>query len=323
MGRVHRGLRGLPSLPRPAGAASASPAPRGSGGERGYLALYSLVSLAILAWLVAAAGRAPYVGLWTMDGDAGPDDGGRGRGVILQRLVRPVAGVGEAGLAGAVGRGGGNDRRSAVRRGAVGQGIPRNGQNAGAAHGEDPAVHHHLRSRSKSADALRERRGALTSSDRASLSADNDGSVRAGCPGKERLLLRAQPSLTGQERAECAAARTEQEARMLDRGEAGMMVFEPSLLRMAPATACASTPATPAMIRGRSTWLPPVPPARASRACSGAGGLIFPPGQPHGAVLRHSMRAFWPALAEDGQARIVAAMHMPPRFSARPWCHTP
>ncbi|MBB5692372.1 NnrU family protein [Muricoccus pecuniae] len=36
-------------------------------GERGYLALYSLVSLAILAWLVAAAGRAPYVGLWTME----------------------------------------------------------------------------------------------------------------------------------------------------------------------------------------------------------------------------------------------------------------
>lgn len=36
-------------------------------GERGYLALYSLASLAVLAWLVAAAGRAPYVPLWTTE----------------------------------------------------------------------------------------------------------------------------------------------------------------------------------------------------------------------------------------------------------------
>lgn len=37
-------------------------------GERGYIALYSLLSVAALAWLVAAAGRAPYVPLW----DAAP-----------------------------------------------------------------------------------------------------------------------------------------------------------------------------------------------------------------------------------------------------------
>jgi uncharacterized membrane protein len=36
----------------------------GSLGERGYLAAYGAVSLAILAWLVTAAGRAPYVPLW-------------------------------------------------------------------------------------------------------------------------------------------------------------------------------------------------------------------------------------------------------------------
>lgn len=33
-------------------------------GPRGYVAVFSLVSLALLAWLVAAAGRAPFVGLW-------------------------------------------------------------------------------------------------------------------------------------------------------------------------------------------------------------------------------------------------------------------
>jgi uncharacterized membrane protein len=33
-------------------------------GERGYLALYSLGSLAVLAWLIAAAGRAPFVEVW-------------------------------------------------------------------------------------------------------------------------------------------------------------------------------------------------------------------------------------------------------------------
>jgi uncharacterized membrane protein len=33
-------------------------------GERGYLLAYSLVSLGMLAWLVAAAGRAPYLELW-------------------------------------------------------------------------------------------------------------------------------------------------------------------------------------------------------------------------------------------------------------------
>lgn len=33
-------------------------------GERVFLALYSLVSLALLAWLIAAAGRAPYVPVW-------------------------------------------------------------------------------------------------------------------------------------------------------------------------------------------------------------------------------------------------------------------
>lgn len=33
-------------------------------GERGYLLLYSLVSLLLLGWLIDAAGRAPYVGLW-------------------------------------------------------------------------------------------------------------------------------------------------------------------------------------------------------------------------------------------------------------------
>lgn len=36
-------------------------------GERGYLALYSLVSLGVLAWLVGAAGRAPYLGLWATE----------------------------------------------------------------------------------------------------------------------------------------------------------------------------------------------------------------------------------------------------------------
>ena len=34
-------------------------------GERAYLAGYSLVSLALLAWVIDAAIRAPYVGLWT------------------------------------------------------------------------------------------------------------------------------------------------------------------------------------------------------------------------------------------------------------------
>lgn len=33
-------------------------------GERGYLLVYSLVSVAVLAWLIAAAGRAPFVLLW-------------------------------------------------------------------------------------------------------------------------------------------------------------------------------------------------------------------------------------------------------------------
>jgi uncharacterized membrane protein len=33
-------------------------------GERGYLLAYSLVSVAVLAWLIAAAGRAPFVLLW-------------------------------------------------------------------------------------------------------------------------------------------------------------------------------------------------------------------------------------------------------------------
>lgn len=34
-------------------------------GRRGYLAAYSVASLALLAWLVSAALRAPYLGLWT------------------------------------------------------------------------------------------------------------------------------------------------------------------------------------------------------------------------------------------------------------------
>lgn len=34
-------------------------------GERGYLVGYSLVSIAVLAWLVVAAGRAPFVLLWS------------------------------------------------------------------------------------------------------------------------------------------------------------------------------------------------------------------------------------------------------------------
>lgn len=38
----------------------------GALGERAYLALYSLLSVAALAWLVAAAGRAPYLPLWEM-----------------------------------------------------------------------------------------------------------------------------------------------------------------------------------------------------------------------------------------------------------------
>jgi uncharacterized membrane protein len=33
-------------------------------GERGYMAVYSAVSLILLGWLVAAAGRAPYVEVW-------------------------------------------------------------------------------------------------------------------------------------------------------------------------------------------------------------------------------------------------------------------
>lgn len=34
-------------------------------GRRAYLSLYSLVSLVLLAWLIIAAGRAPYVGYWS------------------------------------------------------------------------------------------------------------------------------------------------------------------------------------------------------------------------------------------------------------------
>ncbi|MCW5695114.1 MAG: NnrU family protein [Bauldia sp.] len=33
-------------------------------GERGFTVVYSLLSLVVLAWLIAAAGRAPYVGIW-------------------------------------------------------------------------------------------------------------------------------------------------------------------------------------------------------------------------------------------------------------------
>lgn len=33
-------------------------------GRRAYLTLYSAISLALLAWVIIAAGRAPYVGLW-------------------------------------------------------------------------------------------------------------------------------------------------------------------------------------------------------------------------------------------------------------------
>jgi len=33
-------------------------------GERVYISLYAIVSLALLAWLIDAAGRAPYVALW-------------------------------------------------------------------------------------------------------------------------------------------------------------------------------------------------------------------------------------------------------------------
>jgi len=36
-------------------------------GERGFLALYSGVSLLVLAWLIAAAGRAPFVPLWPFE----------------------------------------------------------------------------------------------------------------------------------------------------------------------------------------------------------------------------------------------------------------
>jgi len=36
-------------------------------GSRAYMALYSIVSLAILAWLIAAAGNAPHVQLWTFE----------------------------------------------------------------------------------------------------------------------------------------------------------------------------------------------------------------------------------------------------------------
>jgi uncharacterized membrane protein len=50
-------LPARPALRRPCAAAL---------GERNYLALYSLASLAALAWLVAAAGRAPHVTLWEM-----------------------------------------------------------------------------------------------------------------------------------------------------------------------------------------------------------------------------------------------------------------
>ena len=48
-------LPARPALRRPLAAAL---------GERGYLLAYSLVSVAALAWLVAAAGRAPHVALW-------------------------------------------------------------------------------------------------------------------------------------------------------------------------------------------------------------------------------------------------------------------
>ena len=34
-------------------------------GERAYLALYGALSVVLLLWLVSAAGRAPYIALWT------------------------------------------------------------------------------------------------------------------------------------------------------------------------------------------------------------------------------------------------------------------
>lgn len=36
----------------------------GLAGQQAYLASYTLISTALLAWLIVAAGRAPYVGLW-------------------------------------------------------------------------------------------------------------------------------------------------------------------------------------------------------------------------------------------------------------------
>lgn len=37
-------------------------------GRRGYVIAYSALSLALLYWLILAAGRAPYVGLWPQEG---------------------------------------------------------------------------------------------------------------------------------------------------------------------------------------------------------------------------------------------------------------
>lgn len=55
----------------------------GALGKRGYILAYSVLSLALLVWLIAAAGRAPYVPLW--------DAGGFGRGVVHGAMPLAIA----------------------------------------------------------------------------------------------------------------------------------------------------------------------------------------------------------------------------------------
>lgn len=59
-------------------------------GERGYLLLYSAASLAALAWLVAAAWRAPYVGLW----DYAPWQAWAANALMLPAILLLAFGVG-------------------------------------------------------------------------------------------------------------------------------------------------------------------------------------------------------------------------------------
>lgn len=61
-------------------------------GRRAYLTLYSLVSLALLAWLIVAAGRAPYVGFWSWT----PERAWLANGLMFIALWLAVCGTGIA-----------------------------------------------------------------------------------------------------------------------------------------------------------------------------------------------------------------------------------